>query len=66
MPAAYDTWGGVGPSCKDLLSKLLARAVGAVAPEMKPLVKLELPQKLSLALMRQVWKLLSAKSRLNN
>ena len=35
VPAALDTWGGVGPACKDLIAKLLSRAVGAVAPRVE-------------------------------
>ena len=64
VPAAFDSWGGVGPKAKDLLAKLLARSTGAVPLELKPLVAMEHRQRLSLALMRLVWKLLSAKGRL--
>ena len=62
-PAAFDTWGGVGPKAKDVLAKLLLRAVGGVSPELQPLRKMEHRQHLSLSLMRQVWRMLSAKSR---
>ena len=60
--AAFDTWGGVGPGAKQLLFKLLRRAVGGVPTELRALRAQEHKQHLSLALMRQVWKLLSAKN----
>ena len=63
-PAAFDTWGGVGPKAKDLLHKLLKRATGTLAPELQGARTAELRQLLSLSLMRQVWRLLSAKNRL--
>ena len=63
-PAAFDTWGGLGPQAKDLLHKLIARATGTLPPELKPLRVVELRQLVSLALMRQVWRLLLLKNRL--
>ena len=62
-PAAFDSWGGVGPKAKDLLYRLLRRAVGGVPIELRSLRMEEFRQQLSLALMRQVWKLLAAKNR---
>ena len=61
-PAAFDTWGGMGPKAKDLLYRMLRRAVGAAPVELRPLRVNEMKQQLSLALMRQVWKLLAAKN----
>ena len=60
--AAFDTWGGVGPGAKQVLFKLLKRAVGGVPLELRPLRTQEHRQHLSLSLMRQVWKLLGAKN----
>ena len=60
--AAFDTWGGVGPGARQVLFKLLRRAVGGVPSELKALRTQEHKQHLSLSLMRQVWKLLSAKN----
>ena len=60
--AAFDTWGGMGPGAKTLLWKMLRRAVGGVSPELRALRMQEHKQHLSLALMRQVWKLLGAKN----
>ena len=54
--------GGMGPHAKDLLYHLLKRAVGGVPAELRQLRINEHKQRLSLALMRQVWKLLSAKN----
>ena len=65
IPAAFDTWGGMGPGAKDLLWKLLRRSVGGVSPELRALRMQEHRQHLSLALMRQVWKLLGAKKQLS-
>ena len=59
--AAFDTWGGVGPGAKQILFKLLKRAVGGVPVELRALHSQEHKQQLSLSLMRQVWKLLAAK-----
>ena len=59
--AAFDTWGGVGPGAKQVLFKLLKRAVGGVPVELRALRTQEHKQHLSLSLMRQVWKLLAAK-----
>ena len=61
-PAAFDTWGGLGPKAKDFLYRLLKRSVGGVPVELRSLRTEEHRQRLSLALMRQVWKLLSAKN----
>ena len=61
MGAAFDTWGGAGPGAKQVLFKLLKRAVGGVPLELRPLRTQEHKQLLSLSLMRQVWKLLGAK-----
>ena len=62
--AAFDTWGGAGPGAKQVLFKLLKRAVGGVPVELRPLRTQEHRQHLSLSLMRQVWKLLGAKNAL--
>ena len=62
-PAAFDTWGGVGPQAKELLWKILPRAVGGVPPELRASRMADHRQHLSLALMRQVWKLVSANYR---
>ena len=53
--------GGVGPGARALLYKLLRRAVGGVPVKLRALRTQEHPQHLSLALMRQVWRLLGAK-----
>ena len=63
-PAAFDTWGGVGPQAKDVIHKLITRATGTLPPELKPLRTVELRQLISIALMRQVWRLLLLKNRL--
>ena len=62
MPSAFDTWGGMGPKAKEVLFKMLGRAVGGVPAELKALKKCEHRQHLSLALMRQIWRLLAAKN----
>ena len=54
--------GGMGSQAKDLMLRLLKRAVGGVPAELRQLRISEHRQRLSLALMRQVWKLLSAKN----
>ena len=62
IPAAFDTWGGMGPKAKDVFHRLLARSVASTPMELQAARKGEHRQHLSLALMRQVWKLLSAKN----
>lgn len=62
VPAAFDTWGGMGPGAKGVVSKLLRRAVAGAPLELRAPRTQELPQLLSLSLMRQVWKLLAAKN----
>ena len=60
IPAAFEKWEGMGLGAKDVLWKLLKRAVGGVSPELRSLRMQDHRQHLSLALMRQVWKLLGA------
>ena len=62
IPAAFDTWGGMGPGAKELLRKLLQRAVCGLSPELRPIRMQEHKQNLSLSLMRQVWRFLGAKN----
>ena len=62
IPAAFDTWGGMGPGAKELLRKMLQRAVCGVSLELRAARTQEHKQSLSLALMRQVWRLLGAKT----
>ena len=62
-PAGFNTWGGVGTKAKEVLAKLMARAVAAVSTELQPLRRAELRQNLGVSLMRQVWKLLMVKNR---
>ena len=61
-PAAFDTWGGMGSGAKGILTKLLKRAVASTPLELRAPRTQELKQHLSLALMRQVWRLLAAKN----
>ena len=61
-PAVFDSWGGQGPSTKDVLFRLVRRAVGGAPPELRAARIAEQRQMLSISLMRQVWKLLSAKN----
>ena len=62
IPAAFDTWGGMGSGAKSVLSKLLKRAVAGTSLDLRAARAQELKQHLSLALMRQVWRLLAAKN----
>ena len=62
-PAAFDTWGGVGPQAKTILAKLLARSVCQAPAELQAARRAEHRQHLSLSLMRQVWHLLSKRNR---
>ena len=64
LSCGFRYMGGVGPQAKDLIHKLIARATGTLPPELKPLRTVELRQLVSLALMRQVWRLLLLKNRL--
>ena len=56
------TCGGMGLGARAVLHKLLRRAVGGVPLELRALRTQEHRQHLSLALMRQVWRLLRAKN----
>ena len=59
---AFGTWGGMGPEGARLLSRIHKRACAAVDPAEREVRGRELHQMLSLALMRQVWRLLSGRN----
>ena len=59
---AFGTWGGEGPEAARLLGRIIKRACAAVEPEERPARSKELGQQLSLALMRQIWRLLSGRN----
>ena len=59
---AFGTWGGEGPEAAKLLARIFKRACAAVEPEECPARSRELTQSLSLALTRQIWRLLSGRN----
>ena len=59
---AFGTWGGEGPEAAKLLARIFKRACAAVEPEERPARSKELSQTISLALMRQIWRLLSGRN----
>ena len=59
---AFGTWGGHGPEAARLLARMVKRACAAVEPEERPQRSRELLQSVGLALMRQIWRLLSGRN----
>ena len=59
---AFGTWGGLGPEGAKVLHRLVKRAASWQEGELRALRQRELLETISLALMRQVWKLLGNKT----
>jgi hypothetical protein len=59
---AFGTWGGLGPEGAKVLHRLVKRAASWQEGELRALRQRELLETISLALMRQVWKLLGNKA----
>ena len=51
---AVDTWGGLGPSAQACLQQVLKRATAALDDQDRHQRKAEIPQNLSLAVMRAI------------
>jgi hypothetical protein len=59
---AFGTWGGMGPEGAKVLSRIVKRATASDTPEGKGAAQSLLRERIGVALLRQVWKLLGAKS----
>ena len=59
---AFGTWGGLGPEGAKVLHRLVKRAASWQEGELRALRQRELLETKSLALKRQVWKLLGNKA----
>ena len=52
---AFNTWGSLGPQSKPLLNRIIQRCSNAARPNLRGTVQDEIHQRISLALMRQIW-----------
>ena len=59
---AFGTWGGLGPEGAKVLHRLVKWAASWQEGELRALRQRELLETISLAIMRQVWKLLGNKT----
>ena len=63
QPAAFDPWGGMGPSAREILFEIMKRATAEMAGWFKTRRVAEMYQGISLALARHVARQLNLRSR---
>jgi hypothetical protein len=61
-PFAMDTWGDTGPQAYPLLHRIVQKCTNHIPPRNRGVSQIEMRQRISIALMRQVWNQLAPSS----